>query len=419
MRIVRFCRGGWISAGRTCLVAVMSGSIGVAAVNGAGLIPDKDYEIHPYVEASVTHDSNGALATETSSDESDVYGEAEIGLGFSKRIGRGMLSGSGHLFLRRYDQLDAADHEGGGERLSYASDSDCTLVFTIYQSYQRTADYARFASRPAPLDGFREMAVLAEDRASRSKRDEWNFGGRFGVDLTDKMVGGAGYNYSAVIYDGDALQDYSDQSVNLDMGWKITPKSVAFVEGSVGIQTSDALDDDPLLYRAHAGWRTQMTGKMAFKGGAGAEVYDTRSTASDKDSDRTIFSYDVTGIWMPRHSLSIQLMAHNSIEPSTQERDATREIHRASLSAAQRVTGSLSVSVTGSYRAESYDGGASTATGASREVDSYGGMLGAAFQPPNKWYSLFADVSYEMSDSNLAGEDFDQTRITAGGRVTY
>ena len=402
-----------------CIAALAAMPLHTEMALGQGLVPEKDYSLRLSVEGTVTYDSNARLAVEEEKEKADTYGELKLNLGFSKRIGPGDLSLDGTIFTRGYADQSDLNHLGGSWTIGYTDLDPDGARFRFRQKYQHVEDYALQDTGNGGTAGYEDSLLVAEDRSSRAKRDIVGVGLTAVVMDTAKTEADLGYMFNATLYDSDELYDLKEHQAEGDIGWKVTDKSQLFVQGQYGVQDAGSLANLAEYYRARLGWKTRVTGKSSFSGSAGIQLHDDGSNESETGSDpcQQNFSFQLAGTWRPTPKLQVVLGGHNEIQPSVVDVGNTRRITTASLGVGQSLGRGFGLSYAATYRTEEYR---YTTDGLprAREVDSVAGRIGATYAPLGRSYSFFVDASVEQDDSNIDGEDFVQTRVTAGIRLT-
>lgn len=393
----------------------------VFARPGTG-IGGRRLRIRPYLDLSATYDSNANIETDLGDQDDDFYGEAQAGVILQLLLGGGNLFCGAALSYREYmEEGNLVDLDlGGAQTLSWSRGDPGGRQLLLNLSYQYAEDYALRLDDENNIEGYSELYRMSEDRSSRTRRGLWGAGARFVSPVSHKTEVSVGYGFGATLYDDGAMFDGANHQGSVSAGWKATPKSAAFLKGQYGIQDSESLSEIAQYARGLLGWKTRVTGKTSFRAAAGVEHHDdgTSKAVTGDNPEQLAFSYELAGIWNPRRWLGFQASGWNAIEPSAIDAENTRRISLLSLVSSLRFGKSLTVSAGGTYRKEDYRRAAPGLPKA-RDVDSYGANARISFAPPERWYQLYMNVSTEVDDSNIAGEDFWQTRATIGARATY
>ena len=437
-----------------CMVVVLVSCITVMAGKpGEGLDIGK-VTVRPYVDVSVTDDSNPYLAN--SNVISDTFFEYELGAELSYRARNLHVYGRIYAFSRNYSDDavyendrqydDSLEFSGFGESLGLTYGEREKLQIRARQSYQQVTDYSKEPYNAAFVGDYRESNVLSEDRGDRTDRDLINSYIGLGRDLTDKTELDIGYQFAQVNYVDDVLFDSDRSTVNGEYAYKITDKSAAFIVGKYGIEeNSDELLDYLESKIIRVGWKTLLTDKTIFKGSIGMEFYDINVDASSVDPDRLKViesvntdqpvefdskdewvSFDLAWIWMPIDKLTFNTLGGNATSASSYEVLNVRKATFIGSSATFQFTDAFKGWLGIAYRQDEYsretlhyDDVEKLNYLIARKSDFINGEMGVEFAPPEKWYSVYATATYEDTDSNIDNEDFDQVRLTLGGKLIY
>ena len=367
--------------------------------------------VSPYVEVSVTQDSNRDLSS--TNEESDVYYEGKIGINLGIQAKSFTLNMLGYTFSRTYTDEGPVDQEktSAGERLGLTFGERRKLVVSIDQSYERVTDYS------AAEDQGNQTSVLSQDRSERRRRDVSGAGLQLGRDLTDKIGMDAGYTYAEDDYVSETLLDSTRHDVYGEVSYLVTDKSSVFLHGNYGTEKSDGYLDEAQKETVRVGWKTRVTHKVNFRGSVGYESYDSGPlVGKSEESENESSSFALAGEWRPVDKLSLILSGAQHIEAATTEAN-TRQIALVRAGASYRMFDDVSWSAGVSYRTDDYDL-PTEGHGEAREVDTVGVNLGLNYRPFDHVLA-FATLSYEDASSNIEGEDFDQTRAGLGVRVGY
>ena len=239
-----------LTAGTTLVLAVAAP---VGAELGEGITTGK-MTLRPYVDASVTYDSNAqqvpvtvamqdpvappTTVADVLTEESDIYYELRAGTTLGWYDDRSAVSGDAWAFLRRYADLDLEDEEGFGERLGFARGDRETLAWRVFQSYERRFDFVLRSVAEGPTTPTLESATpeaqvfssqsldLEEELLRRHpRRDLFNVGFDAGRDLTDKLELDVGYSYDETDYDDETLFGSSQHTGTAGLGHQLTDKT--------------------------------------------------------------------------------------------------------------------------------------------------------------------------------------------------
>jgi len=409
------------------MVILLSSAVGVIAGEPGEGISIGKMVLRPYTDVSATHDSNPALVQ--TNVESDVFFEYILGtdLSFDGRN----LDIYGNIFWYNRNYVDdvaatagsggseSLDSDGWGESLGLIWGTRDAIEFRANESYQRITDYSmQPGGSETFVSGGGQDSFLSESRGDRSERDLIDVSVAVGGEVTDKVEADLIGSYNDTDYVTDELFDLTESTLHGELAYWITDKSATFIVGEYTLQETDAFSGDPESIIARLGWKTRFTQKTIFKGSAGVEFYDDDSKVEGHDSTDTMPSFDLGWIWMPTAKLSFNTTGASNVEPSAYEAGNRRRIVVLRTAANYQFTPAF-VGWTGiSYRQDDYEL-TDAESDVSKKTDALGGRLGVEFAPPQKWYSLYATLSYEDSESTIDTETYDQFRATVGGKLIY
>ena len=409
--------------------------------------------VRPYVDGSVTHDSNPYLSS--TNVKSDVFFEYEIGADLLYRARNLNVYGSLYAFARNYsdDEIyendrqydDDLDFSGFGESLGLTYGRREKLQLRARQSYQEVTDYSKEPYNDAFIGEYRDNSVLSEDRGDRTDRNLLNATVELGRDLTDKTELDLGYHFSQVDYVYEGLFDTDQSDMYGEFAYQVTDKSAAFIFGEYGIESSDGFTNDLNSTIVRFGWKTLVTEKTIFKGSIGIQFYDTGvddafleskknelqklniqdGTVNFESKDEWV-SFDLNWKWMPTDKLTFDTFGGNGASASSYEELNVRKTTLLGSSAKYKFTPAFKGWIGVAYRQDEYSRESliynnidKTYSLIARKSDFLGGELGVEFAPPQKWYSVYAKTTMETTDSNIDTESFDQIRVSLGGKLIY
>ncbi|MCK5528875.1 MAG: hypothetical protein KAI74_04270 [Kiritimatiellae bacterium] len=393
---------------------------------GEGVVFGK-FIFRPYIDGSVTHDSNPFLAQTNL--ESDIFIEYEVGANLLFKGKSLDVYGSVFWTARNYfndnagqDWLHAPetlDFYGFGESLALRWGSRDKLQIRARESFQQVTDYSRQPYSEAYTSEYTEDSFLAEDRGNRLERNLINANISAGRDLTYKTELDITASFLRTDYVSEDVFDIDESTLHGELAYKLTDKSYMLLVSEYGVQVTDALPGDPESKIIRVGWKTKFTDKTAFKGSFGMEYYDDNTVSElGLDSKYEMPSFDLGWLWMPTDKLSINTSGANTIEPSSYEILNIRKVMMIGSSAGYQLTRSLMAWLGVSYRKDNYKY-EDPAHDVIREINAYGGKTGIKYAPHQKWYSIYATAGYENTDSSIDVEDFEQFRFTLGAKLIY
>lgn len=404
------------------VVLSLASAVSVLAKPGEG-IKVGNLTLSPFVDISVTWDSN-VLLTETERTD-DYFLDIVPGIAFINKTEKLILSGRGWGQFRRYLDVSSLDSDSYGEKLGAVWGEDDRLTLAVYEKYIHLTDYEIEPRSVDTLNLTSQNLMLSEDRTERMERDLFDIGPVAEYHLSDKFQVDVGYSYSSVEYDTSNLFDWYENRGQVELRQKVTDKTSALINGQYSDQTSDGYENDSTYYIVRGGLLYEATKKTAVKASAGVESYDFGNTSPlGEDLNTDIFSYDIAASWQATEKILVEAMARNGIQPAAQYVSNTKEITLASLGASYDITKSWILSLAGSWRYDDYIGKIEDPdTGAlqSKHRRLYGGRLRLDYKPSAKFFDLYAETTYEDSNTNIQDDygNYDQWRITLGLALRY
>ena len=404
------------------VILFLAAAPGALAKPGEG-IKIGNLTLSPFVDISVTWDSNVFLTEEDETE--DFFLDIVPGIAFVNKTERLIVSGRGWGQFRRYQDETTLDSDTYGEKLGAVWGEEDRLTLGVNEKFIHLTDYELGPRSVDTLNLTSQNLMLTEDRTERVERDLFDVGPVAEYHVTEKFQVDVGYSYSSVEYETNSLFDWYENRGQIEFRQKITDKSSALINGQYSQQSSDGYTNDSTYYIVRGGWLYEATKKTAFKASAGIESYDFGNTSPlGEDLNADIFSYDIAATWQATEKILVEGMARNGIQPAAQYASNTKEITLASVGASYDITKSWILSLAGSWRYDDYTGRVvDTDTGELRFKHRrlYGGRLRLDYKPSVKFYDLYAETTYEDSNTNVTDDygNYDQWRIALGLALRY
>ena len=374
--------------------------------------------LRPFVDISTTWDSNVRYAD--SNEKDDFFLDTVPGITFVNKTEKLSLSVRGWGQFRRYLDVTDLDSDSYGQKLGAVWGEGDRLTLTVNEKYahyeieQRSVDTLNLAS---------QNLMLTEDRTESVNRDLFDVGPVLGYDISEKLQADVGYNYSSVNYKQNFFDWYENRG-QIELRQKVTDKTSALVNGQYSEQSSDGYANDSKYYILRGGFLYEATMKVAFKGSAGYGSYDFGNKSPlGQDLDTDFFSFDLAATWQVTEKILVEAMARNNIQPAAQYPENTKEISLASLGASYDITKSWILSLAGSWRYDDYIGKVQDLDDQYRYKNTtiYSGRLRLDYKPRIKFFDVYAETTYENSDSNIQDDfgNYDQWRVALGLALRY
>lgn len=337
--------------------------------------------------------------------------------------------------VRRYTDFDDLDNESFSQELEVRLGERRYDKFTlsVREAYREVFDYESVGYADDFTNPDTESLFLAEDRTERVSRQLLDLAGIITWRMTEKLNADFSVAYGSIEYDTDFLYDWDDIKGQAEFDYAFTEKTAALLTGQYGIQSSDAIDNEPDYYVIRGGFLNRTTDKLTFKGGVGVGSYDRFRKSDDVDSagdveqeatsesDGTIdyFSFDIAGDYDLSQRTKLQFIGRNAVQPAAQYTDNPKLVTVASVGLSHRLMDRFRVAATVSYRNDDYEDPVEVDTDVyvDQEDTIWGGQLRLDYLPPKGHLNVYAEARYENRDTTLPDEDYDQVRLTIGIRV--
>ena len=398
------------------------GGLTVLADPGDGIRLD-NLTLRPFIAGSAVHDSNAGLTQRSELqaapiDENaaeDVFLELRYGLKMDYQRETVLIKGSLYGYERYYQDLDL-DNSGFGQSASLDAGSKERVAIRLSESYYALQDYAL---KNAALSGDEVIDnQLLEDPSDRLKRDIFNAGINLSRQLSAKMNLGASYTYSTTDYDDTRLFDTSTRTLSGDVSWAKTAKTDAFLTGSYGVEDSDALDLGEGKERSvMVGLRSTATQKINYNLGVGYLDYVVDGL---EDIDQGGLNYAVGIGWTLSPKLALQASADKSFSTSAFVANNAREVQLAQVALSYRFSEAMGFGAALSFRQDEFVNALVAPEGNVNEQRNTKALtVSGQYAPPGRWYTIFGSASYEDSESEVIGGNYDQVRVLGGVNLTY
>ena len=438
--------------------------------------------LRPYVDGSLTYDSNVQPLQVDATDPlapvlkevSDTLYEVRVGTSVLWFHDDWLINGSVWGFRRSYQDLDLEDEDGFGLRFAFAGGDRDRLAWGAFQSFERRFDFGLDAlegdlasATPASSSPARGGDLALEDEFARVQfeRDLHLLGVQAGRNLGDRMELDVGYGYREINYQDERLFSESGHAMSLSLGRRLFSETTAFVQGNYGQEDNENYVDAVPYYQVLAGLRSAANEKISYNVGVGYQHFETaeqrprvledgsrvlndgtliledgtslapeplrnpvtgefvEDVPGNEEDSQSGFAYNIGLGWRPTRKLSFGLSGRNEYRASFT--GDQREVQLAQLSAWYVPLEPFQISLRVGYWMEEAlneillinNEGNETRIKDRRETLTVVGRI--AFRPPEKWYELYADVTYEEVQSNLNLQSYDRLRIGCGLRVTY
>lgn len=369
--------------------------------------------ISPFAELVGRYDSNVFQTNKDTKD--DFYADGAIGLALKNKTEQLELMGRIWGQARRYDDVEGRDADDWGQSLGALFGQREMLAVALYQRYAQLDDYDR---TPGSVDrmNLSEVALdLTGDRADRAKRNVFDVKAGLGKVVTDKVELDMTYAFSDVDYKETGLYDWKEHRGELAGRYNLTDKTAALLVGELGLQDSKGLEDDSKSGVARVGIDHKLTAKTSLRAEGGYEHYNSGATG---ESSIDMINYRLRGSWDASDRLTIKVVGQNGIFPASIYAQNVKRQARLSLGGYYALTEAVFVSLSGSVSDEKYESKVARGDELVEDKTTYvGGQFRVDYQPPVKFFNLYASVSYLDADSSI--EDYQRWRAALGLQMRY
>ena len=393
------------------IVAVLSlAALVIQAGPGQG-IHSGAWMISPYVQEAGTYDSNIDQTPDNVRDDYFLTSEAGVKAGYSVF----MLEGSALGFASYRNYADATDKDFGtyGESANVKYGLRERVQIQAEEAFRHVQDNDAHGSDTA-IGGISADSVL--DAATQSKRNISHGGVSVGRDVSDKVELDFGYRYDGVRYDEAGLANLDGHAGLIEGAYRVTDKSALFATLFGGVQENSIMDGSANYYGARLGAKTRGTELITVKAGAGVQRYDRPAGVGD---DTTAFNFDAMASWVLTDKILVRAGGKNGTMMSSALALNVTDFHVAWAGGVYQVLPTTALSLNTIYRIDDYRDPVELAGGGTinRQDKGTGVSARADYQTPAAFMSVYAEASYQKTDSNVSG--YDETRVSVGTNLKY
>ena len=367
--------------------------------------------ISPYVQESGTYDSNIDQAPSNGRD--DYFLTSEVGARAAYSVRMLDCTALGFGSYRNYSDATEKDFGAYGESVSAKYGLREQVEVQADEAFRHVQDNDTHGSDTA-IGGISAESVL--DAATQSKRNVAHGGVSVGRDVTDKVALDLGYSFDSVRYDAAGLANLDGHAGLLEGSYLVTDKSAIFAAAFGGVQENSIMAGSAKYYGSRLGAKTHGTDLVTIKAGAGLQQYDRPASLG---SDSTAFNFDGEATWALTEKVSLRAGGKNGTQMSSVLASNPSQFHVAWGGAVYKVLPTTSLSLNTMYRIDEYVDPVTLADGTlGTRTDKGTGVSGRAdYQTPKSFLSLYAEASYQKTDSNVSKSD--DTRISVGANLKY
>jgi hypothetical protein len=411
--------------GIALLLAVSAGS--APGKPGEGVQAGGDVVLRPFVDVSISHDSNPLLSSK-GQEVDDFFLDASPGLSVTRAGELLRLEGLFWGRFRRFDELTSEDKDDWSEELRLGLGRREDWRLQLHERFGRVSDYdlsvrTMDASAEGTGDRYLERPEASPlsvmERSERVDRDILDCGIGVGGPLTDRTTLDGLYDYGNINYLEDNLLDSVEQKGSVKLARKMTDKSSGILVGELIQMENDSLADPAYYYAARAGWRWLGTFKSRFEGSGGYSGFTADEPGTDDTLDRDGLSYDLAWYWQAKPKLSMSLGGRSEMQLSADTAKNAKLVNMITSSAQYAATKRLTCTLLVGYRHEDFTDGEAVAGDAlvKREVEQLHGRIHCDYQL-FKWLKGYGELWQEDTTDNVRG-DYTETRGTLGVKAEY
>lgn len=384
--------------------------------------------LSPFVNATLTYDSNVFLEEEDEKD--DLFFDIMFGLSAAEHFRSVSLSARAWYMIRQYQEYTEKDHDEWGESASIGIGSVEKTLLEVSQRFRRTEDYERTPGSVEYVNPENQTLILSEDRTMRVPRELNDIGVSLTRRLGEKtyvMVSGA---FNGNDYDSQGLYDWTEGTYMAQLTRKLTDKTSATLSGSYGSQSSDGLTGSVDFYSLNGGVTMRRSAKLHLDASGGMSWYHAPDGTGPERPG--FIDFNVAARWLATENWTLQMSSRNGMQPASQFKNDTMKVTLFSLSAERPIKTSWLFSMTGAYRYDLYHNtpapGGPSAPEDTGEIQNdarsgeswsrqWAGHVRLDYRPVRKPYNLFAEVRYE--DTESVWFEYVQLRATLGLALRY
>jgi len=193
--------------------------------------------------------------------------------------------------------------------------------------------------------------------------------------------------------------------------YNLTDKTAALLVGELGVQDSKGLTDKSELGIARVGVDYKLTAKTNVRAEGGFEYYKNGAEGSDNIN---IFNYRISGAWAATDRLTLKILGRNGIYPASIYAENVKDVTALSLGGYLALNEAIQLSLVGSYSEDKYE---EEVAGVEDKAKHYGAQARVDYQPPVKFFNVYASVSFMDTDSTI--EDYQQWKAALGLQMRY
>jgi len=372
------------------------------------------FTLSPFVEGSLTYDSNIYLDPE-GQETNDLFYGVVGGLSLIKRTEDVLMNLRGWYRIRRYQDNDVLDDDTWQESFNFVWGDIDKLQIKLDQRYSDVSDY-EFTQAEIGNEGGEDLTLRLIDGRTRRTQRQLNDIGVSASRQTDKLLAQLGGGYASVSFDDDNLREWEEGEVNVDLGYEATDKSSIVFAGSHGEHDSHNGLRNISFTKLRVGMRSQRTEKLSFAAGVGAELYRAEDSTGDSvELDQELFHYNLNGAWAITRKISLQAFGRNEMVPTSAFDDNTKRVDQFSLGLLWRFSQDWETTFGASLRQDDYS---RPIDGVDAEEELRGVQWKIGYVPGDELINIVLNIRYEDFESNIQDE-YDQLRASLLVNLTY
>ncbi len=406
---------GPLLAAYLCLLPAVRG---VYAQDAAGIRLSKSISLSPFVEASLTYDSNVLLLSE-GLEQDDFYLDLVGGLSLLRNKEASTFNLRGWYQARRYEQFVLLDDETWQINGEYVGGYIDRAQLILKAKYGILSDY-EFTQSDLAAQFERSSAgeFLIETRTMRYRRilDSYTIGLARETRHFDLGLYGT---YSSVEFDTDQarLFDWEEFFVQPRVGLRVSEKTSITLGGEIGQQKSENALDTLDFLRWRLGLYLIPSERTKVDFGVGYQETKVDATASDGSNLNTQrIHFDGNASWMATSKILLHVFAKNEILPTEAFQRNTKTVDQASVGGTYEITRQFVASLGLSYRRDTYTAPVRDVENPLEELAGIQARL--AFNSQKQNLRLYLKGRYEEFTSNIQ-TDYTQLRLAIGVNLAF
>ncbi len=387
------------------------------AQEASGIRLTESSSLSPFVEGSLTYDSNVLLLRE-GLERDDFYLDLVGGLSLLRKKEASTLNLRAWFQARRYAYFDLLDDETWQVNGEYVGGYIDRAQIVLKLRHGVLSDYEFTQSDlAAQYERSRAGDFLMENRTRRYRRILNS--AAFGVARESRRFDlSAQLGFASVEFDTTraTLYDWHELFVQPRIGFRVSEKTSLTLGGELGLQESDNDLKELEFLRIRIGTYWTPSEKTRLDVGGGYQQQNAKRNAADGSSlDRKGFHFDGNASWAATSKILLHMFAKNEYLPTEAFRRNTKQVDQASVGCTYEISRHFLASLGLSYRRDSY----TAPIGGVDALEELAGIQARlVFNSDKQNLNIYLRARYEEFTSNIQ-DDYNQLRLTLGASFAF